>query len=199
MQRRLWMPLLLLVALAGCAVGLSEFRPYHAVGARQLTERTPIRLVVHCQQAAFEFDPEISQQELVNYVRAGVGEELREAGFQVVGDEDPGVPAAEVTIHQVDMGYELFFWWYGVGYSASELVATVQLRVAVLDPRTGRRYDRHFAGYQTTHARKFWVYFIPIPFSVAAAEKQLMLRVSQQVFSEVAQAVAGLFAPAQGG
>ncbi len=120
----------------------------------------------------------------------GLALELRNAGLEVVDSPRDGVTEVEVEVEQVDMGYKLFYWWYLVGYSLSETVATVQLNVTVDLPGSGRRYQRRFAGYKSTNSGKFWVYLIPIPFKVMLSEPDVMLKAAQSVFSQVAKGVA---------
>ncbi len=188
MRNMLFMSLLGL-SLA-CGSSLEHLKAYHPVGPRLLQQPRQVHLTVTTAQKEFVFDGRVSIEDAMQYVSNGLAMELRNSGMEVVESARDGATEVQVNVEQVDMGYKLFYWWYGVGYSMSETVATVQLNVTVEVPGSGRRYLRRFAGYESTNSGKFWVYFIPIPFKVMTAEPDVMLRAAQSVFSQVAQGVA---------
>jgi hypothetical protein len=179
--------------LASCSASLPYLQTYHPVGPRVLTQPGRVQLSVTASQQEFEFDSAIAMTDIVGYVTDGLTRELKNSGMEVVNSPEAEVTQVTVEIEQMDMGYELYYWWYGVGYSSSTTLATVQLNVAVEVPGSGRRYLRRFAHYETTDAVKLWVYVIPIPFKTMTPEPQLMLRAAQQVLSQVAKGVAEIY------
>lgn len=179
----------LLVQLLACGSSLQHLKAYHPVGPRLLKQPRQVHLTVATTQREFVFDGRITIEDVVEYVTNGLAMELRNAGLEVVDSAREGATEVQVDVEQVDMGYKLFYWWYLVGYSMSETLATVQLSVNVEVPGSGRRYQRRFSGYESTDSGKFWIYFVPIPFQVMVSEPELMLRAAQGVFSQVAQGV----------
>ncbi len=194
---RYYLTLLLTVVLlaqAGCTAGIDRLEPYHPITLRLSGENLPVVLRVTSDQTVFEFDPRIDMNDVVRYVRNGLAAELTVAGYVLTtAPEDRGV-TIDVAISQVDLGYDLFFWWLGYGYSSSETTATVKLKVHLTDESTGRRYRRNFVGYQTTCARKIWLYFIPIPIQIMDDEGEMLHTVSQRVFSDLVRSVDELIA-----
>ncbi len=187
---RIFLCLILMAPVGACGSSLQHFKSYHPVGPLVLTQPKQVHLTVVSSQDDFVFDERVSIEEALEYVTNGLALELRNAGLEVVDSPRDGVTEVEVEVEQVDMGYKLFYWWYLVGYSLSETVATVQLNVTVDLPGSGRRYQRRFAGYKSTNSGKFWVYLIPIPFKVMLSEPDVMLKAAQSVFSQVAKGVA---------
>lgn len=181
--------MLVSLAVGSCSVGLSRFGNYRTVTPRIAAEEVPLALHVTAEQRSFAFDSRISMNDVTTYVRGSIAAEMTAAGYSLVDEPVENGAVVEVVIKQIDMGYELFWWWMGWGYTASETVATVQLRVSVTDLATGMRHSRSFAGYKTTYAKKGWVYFIPIPIVLMDDESRMMLRVSQEVFGDVARGV----------
>jgi len=180
----------LLGLVAACGSSLLHLKAYHPVGRRILQQPRQVHLTIVSSQERFVFDGGVTMEEAIQYVGSGLSMELRNAGLEVVDTPSDLATEMRVEVEQVDMGYKLYYWWYIVGYSMSETLATVQLNVTVEIPGTGRRYLRRFAGYETTNSGKFWVYFIPIPFTVMRSEPDVMLRAAQAVFSKVAKGVA---------
>lgn len=176
-----------------CVSTLPYLEAYHPVGRRVLGQPRQVHLTVTPSQTRFVFDRRITMDDIVRYVHNGLSMELRNAGIEVVDSPSDEATEVQVDVEQVDMGYKLFYWWYIVGYSSSETLATVQLNVTVELPGTGERFLRRFVGYESTHAGKFWVYFIPVPFQVMLPEPEVMLLAAQAVFSQVAQGIAEIY------